>query len=208
MEQRNNPKIEFTVEELREAVFCYEHLLASEIKAAYSVMLAVPQFGLKVAQTLQFAAKMAANGKMDKSRVLDTALLPAFLVGVLLGFSRKLKRVLLEPRSYDDQMAVLEECVGKAVRVEYVSYGRFATHEWMLERVDPYLLLKFPNDSMPFIGSGCAIRRILLIASQNWEQVVYFNQHVAEGYDIRDQAEVEKFKVKVWGPLPPLKKKD
>jgi hypothetical protein len=147
MELGNDPKIEFTVEELREAVGSY-----------------------------------------------------------LVGFSRKLERDLFEAPSFDDQMVMLEKCVGKPVRIEYADYGKANKKECILTAIEPYILLRTSDWSIPFIGSGCAVRRVLLIAS-NWERIVYFNQHVGEHYDIRKIPEVEKFKVETWGPLPPLKKK-
>lgn len=96
MEPGKDPTFEFTVEELREAVGSYELLLPSEIESAYKTMLEVPQFGIKIAQALQFAAKMAGQGGLGKDRVLDAAVVPAFLVGLLVGLSRKPERGLLE----------------------------------------------------------------------------------------------------------------
>jgi hypothetical protein len=90
-EPRESPTFSFTAAELQDAVECYELLDQSEVEKAYQVMLAVPQFGLKVAKALQFAAKMSSQGKMGPDRVLDAAVVPAFLIGLLVGFGRKLE---------------------------------------------------------------------------------------------------------------------
>jgi hypothetical protein len=199
------PKIEFTVEELTEAVSQYELLTPAEVGMAYEAMLKVPQFGMKLAAALQFAAKMTTAGKMTPDRMLDAAVVPAFLVGMLVG-SKQQPVVRTEPPSFDEQMAMLEQCVGKDIRVEYVSYGEVRIHDYTLERVDPYLLLKFLDESIPFIGSGVAIRRVSL-ALAGWHETVYLNPKIPRNYDIRADDNVERFRAEVWGPIPPLKKK-
>jgi hypothetical protein len=87
MAEKNRPTITFGAEDLRASVSNYDSLSLPEIHAAYSAMLEVPEFGLKVAQALQVAAKTAANGKGSPERVLDAAVVPAFLVGLLVGVS-------------------------------------------------------------------------------------------------------------------------
>jgi hypothetical protein len=88
MAEKNRSTITFGTEDLRAAVSNYNSLSLPEIQAAYSAMLEVPEFGLKVAQALQVAAKTAANGKGSPDRVLDAAVVPAFLVGLLVGAGR------------------------------------------------------------------------------------------------------------------------
>jgi hypothetical protein len=89
MAEKNRSTITFGTEDLRAAVSNYNSLSLPEIQAAYSAMLEVPEFGLKVAQALQTAAKTAANGKGSPDRVLDAAVVPAFLVGLLVGASSR-----------------------------------------------------------------------------------------------------------------------
>ncbi len=79
--------ISITPEELLEAVGCYDLLLPSEIGQVYEAMVAVPQFGVRVASALQFAAKNAKTPE-EKSRILDAAVVPAFLVGMLVGMMK------------------------------------------------------------------------------------------------------------------------
>lgn len=81
-------KIDFTVEELQEAVECYNLLLPSEVEQAYKQLLIVPDFGVRVAQAFQRALKMCADGKLPQNRVLDAAVLPAFLIGQLMGMAK------------------------------------------------------------------------------------------------------------------------
>jgi len=76
--------IEFTEHELAAAVERYESLTQPEIEAAYAAMLAVPGFGLKLALAFQTACKDAAETR-NPSRVLDAAVVPAFLIGYLVG---------------------------------------------------------------------------------------------------------------------------
>ena len=76
--------IEFTEQDLAAAVERYESLAQPEIEAAYDAMLAVPAFGLKVARALQAACLIATESK-NPSRILDAAVVPAFLIGFLAG---------------------------------------------------------------------------------------------------------------------------
>lgn len=84
-------KIEVTVEQLTQAVRDYEMLLPSEIAAAYQQMLSVPAAGMKIAQALQQAAFDAQKGILSRDRVLDAAVLPAFLIGLLVGKAQEEK---------------------------------------------------------------------------------------------------------------------
>lgn len=79
--------ITITPEELLDAVGCYDLLLPTEVSEAYKAMVQVPQFGLRVATALQLAAKKAKTPQ-EQSRVLDAAVVPAFLVGMLVGMAK------------------------------------------------------------------------------------------------------------------------
>lgn len=79
------PAIRVTVEQLTQAVEDYEMLLPSEVEAAYKTLLAVPLAGLKIAQGLQQAMLAATDGTLPQDRVLDAAVVPAFLLGILVG---------------------------------------------------------------------------------------------------------------------------
>jgi hypothetical protein len=177
-------------------------LTPAEVGEAYEAMLKVPEFGVKLAMALQFAAKMTTAGKMGTDRMLDAAVVPAFLVGILVGSSKP----EMEVPSFDKQMARLERCVGVSVRIDYISDGRSESQVVDLQEVEPYVLLKYSGGSMPFIGSGIAIRRVTLVLG-GWEDLIYFNPKVTGEYNILRKDEVEKFRVEAWGPLAPLKKK-
>jgi hypothetical protein len=86
-----NQKIQITVEQLQQAVQDYEMLLPSEVAEAYQTMLQVPSAGLKIAQALQQAMLDAQKGILSRNRVLDAAVLPAFLIGFLTGIGQQTK---------------------------------------------------------------------------------------------------------------------
>jgi hypothetical protein len=81
--------VQVTVEQLTQAVEDYEMLLPVEIEAAYRTLLGVPLAGLKIAMALQQAMLDASKGGLPRDRVLDAAVVPAFLLGVLVGMSKK-----------------------------------------------------------------------------------------------------------------------
>lgn len=83
--ENSETKIAVTAEELRGAVSCYELLLKSDVEQVYASMLEVPEFGLKIAQAMEHAAKMASKGKIDEKRILDAVAVSAFLIGLLAG---------------------------------------------------------------------------------------------------------------------------
>jgi hypothetical protein len=83
-----SPAIRVTIEQLTKAVADYEMLLPSEVEATYRTLLEVPAAGLKIAQGLQQAMLMASKGTLPRDRVLDAAVVPAFLIGVLVGKSQ------------------------------------------------------------------------------------------------------------------------
>ena len=91
MAETKTEKIEITVEQLTQAVRDYEMLLPSEIAAAYQKMLSVPAAGMKIAQALQQAMLDAQKGILSRDRVLDAAVLPAFLIGLLVGIGQQEK---------------------------------------------------------------------------------------------------------------------
>jgi hypothetical protein len=83
-----SPAIRVTVEQLTKAAADYELVLPAELEAAYLTLLEVPAAGLKIAQGLQVAMLAASKGALPKDRVLDAAVIPAFLLGVLVGKSQ------------------------------------------------------------------------------------------------------------------------
>ncbi len=88
METGDLPPLEFTPEELKEAVACWDLVLPADAQVIYERMLQVPEFGIRVAMALQNACKLTADGKMSPDRTLDAAILPAFTVGLILGLNR------------------------------------------------------------------------------------------------------------------------
>ena len=83
-----NLRIALTIQELTAATARLELVLPSEVEAVYATLCQVPEFGLKVAMALQAAAKAAAEGKAPRERVLDAAIVPAFLAGMLVGLEQ------------------------------------------------------------------------------------------------------------------------
>jgi hypothetical protein len=79
------PAIRVTVEQLRQAAADYELVLPAERLVAYETLLKVPEAGLKIALGLQQAMLAASKGALPKDRVLDAAIIPAFLIGYLVG---------------------------------------------------------------------------------------------------------------------------
>jgi len=224
----NEPKIDFTTEELQDAVECYNLILPSEVEAAYKQMLTVPAFGARVAQALQMAVKMHMAGKMPQDRVLDAAVLPAFLVGMLVGVGkgrvdevaiqlpaghspgpcRACGKVLCDlafpPRlagsvSYEDQMEDLKAHIGKDIRVELSDYGRPQYKSGELRMVEPFKVIFTRDWSCPFIGSGCAIRSIHLVRDGFVAETLYHNPSIPVDYDLRKTEEVNALRVKCFG---------
>jgi hypothetical protein len=99
MEETKNPKqdapIQVTVEQLKTAVEAFDLLMPSEIEAAYQTMLQVPELGVRIAQALQGAIVAARKAGKPQGAVLDAAILPAFLVGLLAGISQSQKSVII-----------------------------------------------------------------------------------------------------------------
>lgn len=85
MENNTTPAIRVTVEQLRKAVAEYDLLLPAEVEATYKTMLAFPPAGLRIAQGLQQAMLANVQGTLPQERVLDAAVVPAFLLGILVG---------------------------------------------------------------------------------------------------------------------------
>lgn len=79
-----NKTITITIEELKAALETSDLILPVEVSEVYRAMLATPEFGVRVAGALQAAMK-AARTPEAKNRVLDAAVLPAFIVGLLVG---------------------------------------------------------------------------------------------------------------------------
>lgn len=77
--------VDFSAADLEAAVKRYESLTSPELEAAYTTMLAVPDFGLKIAQAFALACKEATEIPTPNCRVLDAAVVPAFLIGFLAG---------------------------------------------------------------------------------------------------------------------------
>jgi hypothetical protein len=90
-ERKTELNINLTVEQLQQAVQNYDLLLPTEVAETYQIMLAVPGLGLKIAQALQQAMLDASKGILTRDRVLDAAVLPAFLIGLLVGIGQQAK---------------------------------------------------------------------------------------------------------------------
>ena len=83
-------KVDVTVEEMADALAFYATIEPEEISAAYEALLKVPKFGAAVSNALQTAAKGAAEGTFPRDRILDAAVVPAFLIGMLVGQAKLL----------------------------------------------------------------------------------------------------------------------
>ena len=79
------PAIRVTVEQLTQAAKDYELILPAEIEATYRTLLQVPAAGTKITQGLQQALLEVQKGTLGMGRVLDAAVVPAFLLGILVG---------------------------------------------------------------------------------------------------------------------------
>jgi hypothetical protein len=108
MEETKNPKhdapIKITVDQLRKAVEAFDLLLPSEIQAAYQAMLLAPELGVRIAQALQGAMVAARKAGKPQGAVLDAAILPAFLVGLLAGIGQQKKPTV------DQIVEALKDC--------------------------------------------------------------------------------------------------
>lgn len=97
-----------------------------------------------------------------------------------------------------EQMADLASYVGCLIRLAYVSYG--TPHEMLttLMGVEPFMLIKHTEGTMPFISFGVAIRRIELANTERAE-AIYHNPEISKYYDVRDTAEMYRLKTKCFG---------
>ena len=78
----------------------------------------------------------------------------------------------------------LKRYIGEKVTVHYVWYGKKWTVTETLKRVNPFVNIVLEGQGTPFIGYGCAIQKIE--ADNN---VVYFNPHILDDYDVRKDEE-------------------
>jgi len=87
---------------------------------------------------------------------------------------------------------VLRKNIGKKVRVEYVEYGSLDEERGTLIDVKAYSFLEIEGKSntsgtsFPFVGFGCAIRRVLSEDST----ILYKNPFILTNYDLRKEKRV------------------
>ena len=202
MENTETEAIKVTVEEMAAAVAKYDLMLPGEVAEIYLSMVAVPDFGLKVSLALQHAAVAVSQGKLPRERVLDGALVPAFLIGVLVGRGQGRVR---EGIGLKTQMENLNQYIGKMVRVVFVDYGQQTEPQGLLRKVNWYRCLELekggqPSQSIPFIGHGCGIRSVFVATEDEGEQGVYTNPAIAANHDIRDMEEIQRLREQCFGP--------
>ena len=196
--EKDESKINFTAQQLREAVTAYESLLKSDVEQAYAAMLQVPEFGVKVVQAMEYAAKLVNKGKMDGKRVLDAAVVPAFLIGMLVGLGGSSLPKPVRVLEFEMAMVLLQQAVGRQIIAEVVNYGSAEVLRGVLKEVVPFKIIRTDRWSCPFIDSGCAIRRVFL-KEQGQEQTLYANPGIRADYDVRDEAEVQKLRRAMFG---------
>ena len=196
--EKDESKISFTAQQLREAVTSYESLLKPDVEQAYAAMLQVPEFGVKVVQAMEYTAKLVNKGKMDGKRVLDAAVVPAFLIGMLVGLGGSSSPKPIQVLEFEMAMALLQQAVGRQIIAEVVNYGSAEVLRGVLKEAVPFKTIRTDRWSIPFIGSGCAIRRVFL-KEQGQEQTLYANPGIRADYDVRDEAEVQKLRRAMFG---------
>ena len=87
----------------------------------------------------------------------------------------------------EQQMNALAGFVGKQVEIEYVNYGRIRRDVGELREISPFHTAVVGGLGAPFVGYGCAVRRIVLAGSR---EVIYSNPAIPADYDIRSDEEL------------------
>jgi len=85
-------------------------------------------------------------------------------------------------------MEGLKTHIGKPITVQYVWYGVLSTNSETLKRVSDFTHIEIEGSSIPFIGSGSAIR---MIVGQDG-QVLYDNPLIPDDYDRRSDDSIDE----------------
>jgi hypothetical protein len=195
---KDESQVTFTADELKRAVARYGELTEAEREQAYAGILAVAEFGQTAAEHFQEACKLATKGKYPKDRMLDAVVVPSFLIGLLVGLQQTTALKPAQVLEYELAMALLQQSVGHRITAEIIEYGRPAVEIGVLREVVPFQKIRTDRWSCPFIGSGCAIRRVF-VKEQGQEHTLYQNPEIRADYDVRDEAAVEKLRRAAFG---------
>ncbi len=95
-----------------------------------------------------------------------------------------------------DMFKELKKHEGEEIECYYWWYGNPIKYEDTLEKVKYYNGIECRNSFIPFIGYGCAIVEIKLKSNN---KAIYYNSNIENGYDRRNQNEIEKLKVISFG---------
>ena len=100
-------------------------------------------------------------------------------------------------------MDTLKEHIGKAVTVEYVSYGIPRLLTAKLRSVTDFRHIEIEGMGIPFVGNGSAIRSITSSG-----KAVYENQVIQKNYDVRGYAEIEEYVRRSFGSQMAQRRRD
>ncbi len=102
--------------------------------------------------------------------------------------------------SYVEEMFKnLKEAKGQTVTIEYWHYGTLIKETTILKDISYYDGVMTKSQYIPFIGYGCAIKRISVFDG-NCGYFLYGNRFMYEPYDCRIPETVEKAQIKFFGP--------
>lgn len=91
----------------------------------------------------------------------------------------------------------LKKYEGQEIKCYYWHYGNAVICDETLEKVEYYRGIECKGQFIPFVGYGCAIVGIKLKSNG---KTIFYNPNIEEQYDRRDQNEIEKAKVSLFGP--------
>lgn len=96
-----------------------------------------------------------------------------------------------------DMFNELKKYIGEKIYYEYWEYGIRFTKTEVLEKVNYYRNIRTSSQQIPFIGYGCAIKKITLADSG---KVLYYNPCIEDHYDRREENSIEKARITFYEP--------
>ncbi|MGA3020738.1 MAG: hypothetical protein ABSD68_02200 [Candidatus Micrarchaeales archaeon] len=94
----------------------------------------------------------------------------------------------------EEAMDALKKCIGRTVTVEHVFHGALESETEKLLKVDPFKSIVTEGGGYPFIGYGCAIKRI-----STEGRTIYRNPLVYDYYDLTKDVEIDEFRKESFG---------
>ena len=83
----------------------------------------------------------------------------------------------------DEMMNNLQQHIGEEITYEEWFYGRKLEGNDILIEINPYINVCFNGASIPFIGYGCAIKKLTLTETG---EVLFYNPIIEDHYDRRN----------------------